>query len=152
MFITKVEAKVLLRAIINDEQDNDIVFITGSPGIGKTELLSDIKELLISEKDSIYVDGSLLQSNISVLQRGFIEGLYKLFNKNDFLLDDLEDLEKVYRNYSLDKLKNEYCDLGKNVPLVFLVYPYKLKDEDWKYLESLSIDTLHAKVTYSTFP
>lgn len=148
MFVTKAEAKVLLRAIINDEQDNDIVFITGSPGIGKTELLSDIKELLISEKDSIYVDGSLLQSNISVLQRGFIEGIYKLFNRNDFFLDDLEDLEKAYRNYSLDKLKNEYCDLGKNVPLVFLIYPYKLKPKDWKYLESLSIDTLQAKVTF----
>ena len=83
MFLSNAEIKNKVKSIIADDVDNDIIFIVGNKGIGKTQLLHELYGETAFNRDVIVTDGKRISSNTSNLAKCFIEGITKYIERNN---------------------------------------------------------------------
>lgn len=83
LFVTKDEIRQTVRQIINDDVNNDIVFIIANKGFGKYKLLKEINGFHY-QKDIIITNGEHFHSD-SVLKNCLMQGIYEFLRRNNSL-------------------------------------------------------------------
>ncbi len=83
MFVPKEDAKNQVIDIIEDDTDNDIIFIVASKGVGKLKLLNEIYNFESFHKDIVVADGKKVRCSCSCLKKCFIDGIYSYLKRNN---------------------------------------------------------------------
>ena len=83
MFLKKEDVKEKVRDIIWDKNDNDIVFIVASKGIGKIALLKEIYNVESSNRDIIIANGKRIRNSSPCLTKCFIDGICSYLEKHN---------------------------------------------------------------------
>lgn len=175
MFVTKDEIRQTVQQIINDDVNNDMVFIIANKGFGKYKLLKEIngfdyqKHIIITNGDRFHSDSvvknclmqgiyEFLRRNNSPFQRNY---LGKLISKKGNIISvssriwlrfhvklTSDEVEQLLKDFSVKSLVNIYKEFSSNSPLVFFIRGTELSDSDETFLSRLNTETNTAKFTY----
>lgn len=180
MFLSNKDIKDKIKSIIVDDNDNDIIFVVGNRGVGKTQLLDELTKEIADSKETIVADGKQISSNTSNLAKCFIDGIKKYVERNNskstkwklceeigksnisitqklkFVLNNCEttNYAPLWNNLaylSLSKLKNIYYRIAGGTPLVIVSNTMVLSEIEVNYLCNLSSDTLGVNGARVTF-
>lgn len=175
MFATKDEIRQTVQQIINDDANNDIVFIIANKGFGKYKLLKEINEIKY-QKGIIITDGNGFHSD-SVLKNCLMQGIYEFLKRNNnffhrnflaklisntdkvnFFSDRLwfslhikmipQKIENLLKYFSFNEIVNIYKEFSSNTPLVFFIYGNELSGNDETLLSKFNSEIDTAKFTY----
>ena len=83
MFLPNTEIEEKVKSIILDDVDNDIIFIVGNKGVGKTQLIYELYRETSFNSEVIVTDGKHVFCNTSNLAKCFIEGIEKYVARNN---------------------------------------------------------------------
>ena len=179
MFLSNTEIKNKVKSIIVDDVDNDIIFIVGNKGIGKTQLLHELYGETFN-REVILSDGKQISCNVSNLAKCFIEGIKKYVERNNhksiklklcheigknnisisdtirFLFthhsqNDFDPLCGSLSRLSISELKNLYFQIAGGTPLVIVSSAMTLSSTEVDYLCNLSSDTFGSNGARVTF-
>lgn len=164
MLLSRDELREKLVTIMTDDIDNEVVFITGHRGLGKTQLLSETLSMISDGNKSIVADGhNVSVSTTSVLIKCFIDAISQVekVTGSAHFYDDLLgllgktgdngdrlDLTILLRNTEYDDLKILYMLLSNNTPLQIVTGCNDLSQQDLGYIENLGNDSSNGKITY----
>ena len=177
MFYSSEKAIIKVQRIIEDENDNDIIFVVAPKGIGKTGLLQSIYGSMSYNNTVIVSDGRSINYSSSTIKRCFAEGIIEYIRRNNSihirkqLCQHLESQMRTKRTISITyrrkvrtdeiapylcelsigRLKEIYYDIAGDFPLIILSNAITLLDEETKYLNEIREDQLGmcgARVTF----
>lgn len=177
MFLTSEEAKGKVKDIISDDVDNDIVFIVAHKGIGKTNLLQEIYGSISFNEQLIVADGKRIKIPAPTIKKCFAEGIIEYILRNNSLTNrralckhlesnifnfrtvktimsrkiDKAGIASRLCNFPLNKLKEIYYDIARDMPLVIISASMSLTDEEIRYISELENDPLGsigARITF----
>lgn len=177
MFLTAEQAKIKIKSIISDDNDNDIVFVVAHKGIGKTKLLEEIYGSVAYNRQLIVADGKKIETNAPSIKRCFAEGIIAYVHQHNSSIIrrklcnclgrhispsqaiittarrklNTHSIASLLCSLSLNELKETYYDLAGSIPLVVVSSAMSLTDEEIRYLKDLPIDPLGsigARITF----
>lgn len=177
MFYSAEQAMIKAQKIIEDDKDNDIIFVIAPKGVGKTGVLQSIYGSLSFNDKVIVSDGRSINSSSSRLKKCFAEGIIEYIRRNNSihtrkqLCHHLESqmcvkrtISTIYRRkvrtdeiasylceLSISRLKEIYYDIAGDFPLIILSNSITLLDEEIRYLNEIGEDQLGmygARVTF----
>lgn len=164
MLLSRDKLREKLVTILTNDIDNEVVFVTGHRGLGKTQLLSETLGLISDSNKYIVADGdSISVSTTSVLKKCFIDAIFQTEKVVDSVCfhDDLlgligeagnngdrSELINLLKRTALDDLKILYMLLSNNTPLLIVAGCVDLSEEDLEYVASLGNDSSNGKTTY----
>lgn len=175
LFVTKDEIRQTVRQIINDDVNNDIVFIIANKGFGKYKLLKEINGFHY-QKDIIITNGEHFHSD-SVLKNCLMQGIYEFLRRNNSLFQrnrlgkliskkgknisisnriwfqfhvkmTADEIECLLTGFSLRLLVDIYKEFSSNAPLVFFIRGTELSDSDEVFLSRLNTEINTTRFTY----
>lgn len=175
MFVTKDEICQTIHQIINDNVNNDIVFIIANKGFGKYKLLNEImgldyqRNIIIANGDYFYSDSLLknclmqgiyefLRRNNSIFQRHRLSKLISKSGKgipvthriffNFHVKLTKNEVEGLLMDFSLNLLVDIYKEFSFNSPLVFFIRGTELSDNDILFLSKFNFENNKARFNY----
>lgn len=178
MFLNKASIKDNIREIIWDDNDNDIIFVVASKGIGKTVLLQEIYGATAFERNIIVADGRTIIGNAVAIKKSYVEGILiylerhnvasrvefcKSLKANINLSQKIEililkrrkklwdEIVPILCQLSIQTLKEIYVSIAGNTPLIVMSRDYFLSNEETEYFKNLHSDSLGeigARVTH----
>lgn len=177
MFLTKEKAKENIRRIIDDDIDNDIVFITAHKGIGKAKLLQEICGEASFNNEFIVADGKKFALSAPSIKKCFAEGIlaylsqHNSANNRRLFCNNLGtcmstsqkiitvarrklntlSLASILCSFSINRLKMLFFDIAGNTPLVIISTAMVLTEEEVCYLKELPNDLLGHLGARTTF-
>ena len=176
MFLSSSQARERVRYIIEDDVDNDIVFVVAHKGIGKTVFLRDVCDMNPYNSGYIVVDGSRVKGNAPSLKKCFADGILEYIIRNNIISNreiirqriskflsakdkvkllirrvDIDALGRALCHLSLNELKEIYFDIAGSTPLVIVSKAMSLTNEEVQYLKSLPNDNFGSVGSRITF-
>lgn len=175
MFVTQNSVREQIRQIINDEINNDLIFIIANKGFGKYRLLKEINEFEY-QRNVIVTNGDRFHSD-SIIKNCLIQGIYEFLRRHNEInrrrqLSDLitksgkkippwhrisfsfhvklspGDIECLVQDFSIKALSDIYKEFTDNTPLVFFIRGNELKENDVSFICSLPVENNTKKFTY----
>lgn len=174
MFVSKEYIKKQVIDIVQDDADNDIIFIVASKGVGKLKLLNELYDFESFQKDIVVADGKKVRCSCSCLKKCFIDGIYSYlkrnntfkiryefckllskynisFQRNKFTFSrkfNISTIALALYQLPTEVLKEVYIEIAEDTPLVLFASAITLCDDDIKYLRKLKDDTWGARITF----
>ena len=175
MFVTKDEIKSQVNKIINDNVNNDIVFIVANKGFGKYKLLHNIYDRYY-DKSIIIVNGELFNDN-SIVKNCFMHGIFEYLCRNNSVLVRRKlsnilttrgkkvslksrihldfhvkltshELESLLDNFNIGELRKIYKEFSNNTALVMVMHEPYMTQRDKEYISDLKIEIGTEQITY----
>lgn len=174
MFWGRDALKSCIEEIITCNNDNNIVFIVGHKGVGKTRILDETKKQRVNSS-VIVADGKRVKTNsILMVNKCYIEGIYEFLirhntRKNREALCDavkqvnstvivhqhfksrrsltLDSIILILQEFTTNELKGLYALIAGQYPLVVILNVMNLSEGELKYIESVN-DEWDARVTF----
>ena len=175
MFVTQNSVREQIRQIINDEINNDLIFIIANKGFGKYRLLKEINGFEY-QRNVIVTNGDRFHSD-SIIKNCLIQGIYEFLRRHNEInrrrqLSDLitksgkkippwhrisfsfhvklspGDIECLVQDFSIKALSDIYKEFTDNIPLVFFIRGNELKENDVSFICSLPVENNTKKFTY----
>lgn len=168
MFLPSTEIEEKVKSIILDDVDNDIIFIVGNKGVGKTQLIYELYRETSFNSEVIVTDGKHVFCNTSNLAKCFIEGIEKYVERNNSqsirrkLCHEIGEksiglyntivftcnkslnfalLLDALSRFPISKLKSIYYKIAGATPLVIVSSSMYLSTKEVDYLCNLPSDT-----------
>lgn len=101
MFVTKDEIRRMVKQVITDDVNNDIVFIVANKGFGKYKLLKEINGYEY-QKHVIITNGEQFHS-ASLVKNCLMHGIYEYLRRNN-ILDQRKSLRLLIKKEEKNSL------------------------------------------------
>ncbi|HCH96427.1 MAG TPA: hypothetical protein DFI63_00215 [Lachnospiraceae bacterium] len=175
MFVTKDEIRRMVKQVITDDVNNDIVFIVANKGFGKYKLLKEINGYEY-QKHVIITNGEQFHS-ASLVKNCLMHGIYEYLRRNN-ILDQrkylrllikkrgkklpissriafdfhikltTDEIEDILKEFSITELIDIYREFTLDSPLVLFIRGTELSDSERNFLCSLKTETGTIRFTY----
>lgn len=175
MFVTREEIRQIVKQVIEDDVNNDIVFIIANKGFGKYKLLKEINGCEY-QKHIIITNGEQFHSE-SLIKNCLMHGIYEYLMRNNYYYQrkqlsglitkkgkripvssriafsfhvklTTDEVEELLKELTIIQLTDIYIEFTVNSPLVFFIRGTELSDSDGKFLSTLKTETGTDRFTY----